>query len=84
MSTATITSKGQVTLPKEMRRKLHLEAGEKIDFRVDEEMGTATLVPLNKHVGDVFGVMHRPGRSKHVTAEDMHMAIKEKIRREYL
>jgi AbrB family looped-hinge helix DNA binding protein len=83
MSTATITSKGQVTLPKDMRRKLHLEAGEKIDFRVDEETGTATLVPLNKRVEDVFGLMHRPKRNKPVTIEEMGVALKKKFRREY-
>jgi antitoxin PrlF len=82
MSLATITSKGQVTLPKEMRRKLHLEAGEKIDFRVDEERGTATLVPVNKHVEDVFGLMRRK-QNKHVTIEDMDKAIKNKFRKEF-
>jgi antitoxin PrlF len=59
MTIATITSKGQVTLPKEIRSRLHLKAGEKIDFRVDEETGTTTLVPLNKRVDDVFGLLHR-------------------------
>jgi antitoxin PrlF len=83
MSIATITSKGQVTLPKEIRKKLHLETGEKIDFRVDEETGTATLVPLNKHVEDVFGLLSRPKRSKLVTIEEMDKAVKEKFRREY-
>ena len=57
MGVATITSKGQVTLPKDVRTKLHLLTGEKIDFLVDEEHGTATLVPLNRRVDDVFGLL---------------------------
>jgi antitoxin PrlF len=83
MTIATITSKGQVTLPKEIRRKLHLEAGEKIDFRVDEETGTATLVPLNKHVEDAFGLLSRPKRGKIVSPDEMHTAIGDKFRKEY-
>ena len=82
MSIATITSKGQVTLPKDMRRKLHLEAGEKIDFRVDEETGTATLVPINKCVEDIFGLMSRK-QGKRATIEDMDKAIKNKFRKEF-
>ena len=83
MSIATITSKGQVTLPKEIRNKLHLEAGEKIDFRVNEEAGTATLVPVNKHIEDVFGILHRSKQNKRVTIEDMEKAIGDKFRREF-
>jgi antitoxin PrlF len=82
MSIATITSKGQVTLPKEMRRKLHLEAGEKIDFRVDEETGVATVVPINKRVEDVFGLMSRK-KGKRVSVEEMDKAVKDKFRREF-
>jgi looped-hinge helix DNA binding domain, AbrB family len=82
MSIATITSKGQVTLPKEMRRKLHLEAGEKIDFRVDEETGVATVVPINKRVEDVFGSMSRK-KGKRVSVEEMDKAVKDKFRREF-
>jgi antitoxin PrlF len=82
MSIATITSKGQVTLPKEMRRKLHLEAGEKIDFRVDEETGVATVVPINKRVEDVFGLMSRK-KGKRVSVEEMNKAVKDKFQREF-
>lgn len=42
--TARITSKGQVTIPKEVRERLGLEEGEDVVFRVNED-GTATLSP---------------------------------------
>lgn len=35
-ATATITSKGQVTIPKEIRDRLELEAGEEIEFILGE------------------------------------------------
>jgi AbrB family looped-hinge helix DNA binding protein len=80
MSIATITSKGQVTLPKDMRRKLHLEAGEKIDFRVNEKAGTATLVPINKQIEDVFGILGRKN-GKRATIEEMDEALRNKFRK---
>jgi antitoxin PrlF len=83
MSIATITSKGQVTLPKEIRQRLHLETGEKIDFRMNEENGTATLVPLNKRVDDVFGLLSRKTPKKPITTDEMKSAVQEKFRRRF-
>lgn len=36
---ATVTSKGQLTIPKEVRERLNIEPGEKVVFRFDEEGG---------------------------------------------
>lgn len=83
MSIATITSKGQVTLPKDVRTKLHLDAGEKIDFRVDEESGTAVVVPLNRKVDQVFGLLSRGKRNKRMSVEAMDGKLKERFREEY-
>ena len=43
MSTATVTSKGQITLPKEVRESLALDAGDKVDFVRDAEGGFRVL-----------------------------------------
>ena len=83
MSIATLTSKGQVTLPKKIRTLLHLEAGEKVDFRVDSERGIAMMVPLNKHVREVFGMLSRQKRCKAVKTEEMDRAIGARFRKEY-
>ena len=82
MSIATITSKGQVTLPKDVRESLRLVAGEKVDFRVDEATRTALIVPLNKCVDDVFGVLARKRKRKAVTVEEMDGAIRKKFQKE--
>jgi len=43
---STITSKGQVTIPVEVRRHLNLKTGSKISFVIDdEEQGTVRLRP---------------------------------------
>lgn len=40
---ATITSKGQVTIPKEIRDRLGLEAGQEVEFELDD--GEVTVRP---------------------------------------
>jgi len=46
--TSTVTSKGQITLPRDVRRALGLDAGDKVDF-VEVE-GGYKLVPVHKDV----------------------------------
>jgi len=41
---ATVTSKGQVTIPKEIRDRLGLEAGQEVEFRLDDD-GTVEVRP---------------------------------------
>jgi AbrB family looped-hinge helix DNA binding protein len=83
MSIATVTSKGQITLPKELRERLHIAAGERIEFRIDEESSTATLIPLNKRVEDLFGMLKRKNNRKAVTTEKMDESIRTEIRKKY-
>jgi AbrB family looped-hinge helix DNA binding protein len=80
MSIATITSKGQITLPKDVRTRLHLEAGEKIAFRVDESTGEAVLTPLNKTVDEVFGLLGTGKKLKGRTPEQMNLSIAAHVR----
>lgn len=54
MTIATMTSKGQVTIPKLIREELHLRTGDRLDFQV-EENGTLRIRPLSKKVSEVFG-----------------------------
>ena len=54
MTIATVTSKGQVTIPKSIRDALRLHTGDKLEFIVTEE-GDTLLRPVTKKVDDVFG-----------------------------
>jgi antitoxin PrlF len=81
MSVATLTSKGQVTIPKDVRDQLHLGVGGRVDFRVDVRSGTATLVPLNKGVDDVFGMLHHKAPATAVSVQEMRKGIAGYLRR---
>ncbi|MBD2597238.1 AbrB/MazE/SpoVT family DNA-binding domain-containing protein [Nostoc spongiaeforme FACHB-130] len=75
MVSTIITTTGQVTIPKEIRDYLNLDAGSKVDFVIDEN-GTVKLIPLNVPVQTLSGILHRPG-TKSVTLEEMETAIQE-------
>ena len=56
MSESTVTSKGQITIPKAVREALHLEIGDKVYFDVKDD-GTVVLVARNEPVESLFGLL---------------------------
>ncbi len=70
---ATVTTKGQVTLPKAIRDQLKIEAGTQLDFKVNAD-GSISARPLKRSALSIVGLLHRPGRSA-VTVEQMNDAI---------
>lgn len=75
MAVATLTSKGQTTIPKEIRDLLGLEPGDKLDFIVEAD-GRVVLRPATRDVRELRGILRRKGR-KPVTLEEMDRAIAE-------
>ncbi len=74
MPTATITSKGQTTIPKEIRDALGLHTGDKIDFVVDPDGKKATVLPVTLDARNLRGIL-KPKRKRRVTLEEMEAAI---------
>ena len=75
MTTTTLTSKGQITMPQEVRQKLGLHAGDKVDF-VPDEAGGFKVVALRKDVTALRGrFAGRVRRS--VSIEDMAAAVRD-------
>lgn len=72
MSTATVTSKGQITLPKDVRDDLHLKEGDRVAFeKID---GRYVLRPQNKNIMELAGILHRPNQ-KSMTVREMDEAL---------
>ncbi len=78
MSLATLTTKGQVTIPKKIRESLKLHTGDKIEI-IDTEKGEAIIRPISKKVDDIFCKLHKPGR-KAVSIKAMDDAIRNKMK----
>ena len=73
MPTATLTSKGQLTLPKEIRDELGLDAGDKVLFRRNEQ-GEIVLEAATVDLLSLAGMV-KP-RVKGVTVDDMKDAVR--------
>ena len=78
MASATITTKGQITIPKAIRDSLMLSAGDKIEFVVIDKR-EALIRPVSKKVDDVFGLLHKHDR-KAISVEKMNKIIRQKMK----
>ncbi len=72
MSAATVTSKGQITIPSDVRQALQVKAGDRVEF-VQIEPGRFEVVAATRPVTDLKGLFGRP--SKAVSIDDMNKAI---------
>ena len=72
MSTATLTTKGQITIPADVRRVLNVEAGDRVEF-VQVEPGRFEVVAATRSVRELKGRFGKPARP--VTIEQMNGAI---------
>jgi AbrB family looped-hinge helix DNA binding protein len=73
MSTATITSKGQVTIPKEVRDALNLQAGHRVDFELQKD-GNVLVRPRTVDFMKLRGIVKSKRRTP-VSLEEMDLAI---------
>lgn len=71
MSETTLTSKGQVTVPREIRDRLGLVSGDKLTFTLLSD-GTVIMRAKTRRLLDVAGSLTRPGQPK-VTVEQMNL-----------
>ena len=76
MATATLTSKGQLVIPKPIRDHLHLHPGDTLDFLV-QESGDVLMRPAVEDVRSLKGVLHKPGR-RPVSLDTMRQAIRQR------
>ena len=73
MTTATLTTKGQITIPIDVRQRLGLDTGDRIEF-VEIEKGLFAIKPANDDVRSLKGLLRKP--SKPVGVQDMKAAIR--------
>lgn len=67
----TLSSKGQVTIPREVRERLGLRAGDKIAWSVLSN-GTIVLRPKVRRLGDLLGMLTQPGQAT-VSVDEMRL-----------
>ena len=60
-ATATLTSKGQTTIPKEIRDRLGMKPGDRMTFTLMPD-GTMLVRVKRKSILSLAGMLHKPGR----------------------
>ncbi len=73
----TLTSKGQLTIPKEVRDALKLTPGTR--FYVTIRDGQVVLVPKNKTWADLAGILGKPPTGETLTLEQIDEAIMDAV-----
>jgi antitoxin PrlF len=73
MPTSTLTSKGQITIPKEVRDRLHLKTGSRVEFLL-EPSGRVILQPLNSDFRSLRGMIRWKQRHP-VSIKEMNEAV---------
>ena len=76
--TATVTSKGQVTIPVEARRRLHIRPGTKLEFVVRDD-GRLEVILVSGSINDLKGSVPKPKRA--LTLAEMDAAVAGGARR---
>lgn len=82
MALATLTTKGQVTIPKKVRDSLKLRTGDKIEIVVTDKM-EAVIKPISKKVDDIYCKLQK-SEQKSVSLEQMDSAIKSRLKNRYI
>lgn len=77
-TTATVSGKGQVTLPKALRERLGIQPGSHLAFRVASD-GSLSVQVLAKGSDALFGLLAKPGEPTR-SLKDMEDAITQVVR----
>ncbi|NDB83368.1 MAG: AbrB/MazE/SpoVT family DNA-binding domain-containing protein [Alphaproteobacteria bacterium] len=72
MYQSTMTNRGQITIPAEIREKLHLTAGNKLEFLIKGEQ--IIILPINKSIRSLKGILPKPDFT--LTCNEMNQVIK--------
>jgi AbrB family looped-hinge helix DNA binding protein len=67
MATSTMTSKGQTTVPKDIRDAMKLKPGDEVHWSI--ESGRAIMRAKNRTAKDLAGFLHRPGQKVAILEE---------------
>jgi AbrB family looped-hinge helix DNA binding protein len=75
MTTATLTSKGQITIPADVRHDLKVEAGDRVEF-IQIAPGRYEFVAATQNVTELKGMFGKPAKT--ISIDDMNKAIAQR------
>ncbi len=75
---SSLTSKGQITIPKKIRDYLHIERSDVIDFKIDED-GKVYIDTPEKSISSFSGMLSKYKKEHPLTIEQMDDIIASEI-----
>jgi len=77
MASSTLTSKGQITIPREIRDHLGLRKGDRIVFQFDEHGNLLLRQETQSPLGRLPGLLKHLAKDRPVTVEEMKAAVRQ-------
>jgi antitoxin PrlF len=77
MVSSTLTSKGQITIPKKVRDRLGLRKGDRVVFHFDEHGNLLLRQEDQSPLGRLPGLLKHLAKDRPVTVEEMKAAVKQ-------
>lgn len=77
MDTARITAKGQVTIPKKVRTRMAVEAGDRLAFELDDD-GGARIVPVRRPLKPLRGYLAEYTTGRRLDDERVREALRRR------
>jgi antitoxin PrlF len=77
MASSTLTSKGQITIPREVRDRLGLREGDRVVFQFDEHGNLLLRQEAQNPLGRLPGLLKHLAKDRPVTIEEMKEAVKQ-------
>jgi antitoxin PrlF len=74
--TATVTSKGQITIPNKIRQFLKIRPGDSVDFLVEKD-GRVVMKQAIRDIEELEGLLYRPG-IKTISTAKMNRIIRNR------
>lgn len=82
MDTAKITSKGQITIPRQVRKRLAVGPGDRLAFEFDAD-GLLRVAPVRKPLPPLRGFLAQDTAGARLDCEQIDEAIRQRMRRKY-
>ena len=80
-TTATVSTRGRVTLPKSIRDALRITKGAQLDFQVSAD-GAVSMTVLKQSAMEIVGLLKRPGQAA-ANVEQMNRALYDSAAERY-
>ena len=82
MNTAKITSKGQITIPRQVRARLAVGPGDQLAFEFDDG-GLLRVTPVRKPLPPLRGFLAEDAAGRRLDCAQIDEAIRQRMGRKY-